>query len=160
MSIRESVAGEDTFSFWNAKRFPALGMERRVLVMHADPATQRALTLLLRLKGFAARDAATLHDFRHTARYWAPQAFILDTRLDNHRDYRLIRELSTGPHAPDQVFLAISNVLPEDDLAVLKQVGYDGHSRRPATHWPFIEFLNRFYAPRLSVQSESIRRPA
>ncbi len=100
MSIRESVAGEDTFSFWNAKRFPALGMERRVLVMHADPATQRALTLLLRLKGFAARDAATLHDFRHTARYWAPQAFILDTRLDNHRDYRLIREFSTGPHAP------------------------------------------------------------
>jgi CheY-like chemotaxis protein len=160
LSIRESVADEDVFSFWNAKRFPALGTERRVLVMHADPAMQRSLTLLLRLKGFAARDATTLHDFRHTVRYWAPQAFILDTRLDNHRDYRLIRELSAGPQAGSRVFLAISNVPPEDDVAVLKQVGYDGHSRRPATLWPFIEFLHQFYAPHLSTQSEAIRRPA
>lgn len=42
--------------------------------------------------------------------------------------------------------LRISGLLPEDDVATLKAVGYDGHMRRPSSLWGFVQALQIFYA--------------
>jgi DNA-binding response OmpR family regulator len=146
MSVRAPVGEEHVFALWNGKRCPTTSSARRVLLMHADRTMGESLALLLRLKGFASYHTTTLQDFRKTAQAWEPQAFLLDTRLDNRRQYQLIREISAMLGADRRLFFAISGLLPEDDVATLKAVGYDGHMRRPSSLWGFVQALQIFYA--------------
>ena len=147
VTSRSFEANENQFSLWNPKRLPTQTAARRVVIAHREAVIGESFVLLLGLKGLAAQYAADLAAVDALLDNWHPQAVIIDTRLDVDSGYPAIRALSASPAQATTLIIAMSNFLPEDNIAALQAAGFDGHFRRPCPMWRMADVLDGFYAP-------------
>jgi DNA-binding response OmpR family regulator len=147
VTSRSFEANENQFALWNPKRLPTLMAARRVVIAHREAIIGESFVLLLGMKGLAAQYARDLASIDALLENWQPQALMIDTRLDVDPGYPYIRALSASPAQASTLLIAMSNFLPEDDLAALQASGYDGHFRRPCPMWRMADLLEGFYAP-------------
>jgi hypothetical protein len=147
VTSRSFEANENQFALWNPKRLPTVMAARRVVIAHREAIIGESFVLLLGVKGLAAQYAADLTSVSALLSSWHPQALIVDTRLDVDPGYPYVRALNAIPAQASTLLIAMSNFLPEDDVAAPQGAGYDGHFRRPCPMWRMADVLDGFYAP-------------
>lgn len=146
MTRRVSLDDETEFALWKVARAPVVNTVRRVLVGHLDKAIGESLTLLLSLKGYDAIHAADVPKMTSFLKNWKPHAILFDTRLDAVTGYLFARTLRSDSSTANILLLAMSNIWPNDSVALLKEAGFDGHCRRPCSLWRVVEILEGYFA--------------
>ncbi|HZZ11037.1 MAG TPA: histidine kinase [Paraburkholderia sp.] len=146
MTRRVSLDTETEFALWKRGAAADVKRARRVLIGHSDRAIGESLVLLLSLKGYDAVCATDLPKVKSFLKTWQPHAILFDTRLDAVSGFRFVRALHGEPSRGEILVLAMSNILPLDPIANLKEAGFDGHCRRPCSSWRVLDILEGYFA--------------
>jgi DNA-binding response OmpR family regulator len=142
---RISLDDEHEFAFWKTDREAEATAPRRVLVAHKDKAIGESLCVLLSLKGYEAVYAQNIAEGRRYLKCWAPQALLLDTRLDSGSGYDFVRAVRADASCANLLILAMSNIWPLDSVTALRNAGFDGHCRRPCSLWRIADLLDEHF---------------
>ncbi|CAD6527938.1 response regulator [Paraburkholderia metrosideri] len=146
MTRRISLDDEHEFAFWKTDREAEATAPRRVLVAHKDKAIGESLCVLLSLKGYEAVYAQNIAEGRRYLKCWAPQALLLDTRLDSGSGYDFVRAVRADASCANLLILAMSNIWPLDSVTALRNAGFDGHCRRPCSLWRIADLLDEHFS--------------
>jgi CheY-like chemotaxis protein len=146
MANRAYEGSSEQCALWNRKTGYSGRIDRRVLVVHADPVAGDSLAFLLGLRGFSAQLATTVGVMHDVIEYWQPQAIFLDTRIGGPGNYDLARQLAQSNANASRLLIAMSNCAAFESAEPLKAAGYDGHIRRPCPIWQMADLLDDFYA--------------
>lgn len=145
MTKRISLDNEHEFAFWKPEHKADASALRRVLVTHKDKAIAESLCLLLSLKSYKAVPACDAALAQVYLACWAPDALLLDTRLDSASGYQLVRTIRNNASTADLLILAMSNIWPLDSVRALRKAGFDGHCRRPCSLWRIADLLDGYF---------------
>jgi DNA-binding NtrC family response regulator len=146
MTGRAYEADTAQFALWNRKKLRRPAGSKRILVADADESVCESLVELLSLKGFAAQRALHVAAVRGLLETWDPQVLFIDTRIGGCGNGAFARELCECEQARKRLLIAMSNVLPQEPVDLLKQAGYDGHCRRPCPMWRMADVLDSYFA--------------
>lgn len=149
MSFRAYEGSSLQCALWNKKTIAVSPNQRRVLVVHADWSIGDSMTVLLGLKGFNASFAMDVFAARGSIAIFDPHAILLDTRVGGTKNYDFAKDLCSSERATKRLLIALSNFSPRESVDLLKNAGYDGHSRRPCPMWQIADLLDTFFATEL-----------
>ncbi|WP_250475119.1 histidine kinase [Caballeronia sp. GAFFF1] len=146
MTRRVPLDDEQECAFWRVgARGQTVTASCRILIGHADEVIGSSISLLLRRKSYQAIHATSPSELCRYLKSWRPDALLLDTRLDAPADYDLVRKMRESDPTSRLVIIAMSNLYPLDCLPTLREVGFDGHVRRPCSVWRVAELLDAYF---------------
>ncbi|AIP34412.1 response regulator [Paraburkholderia xenovorans LB400] len=147
MTQRPSHEDEGQFALWRSK-CPASAVDSlSVVVAHTEIPVGESIALLLRLRGFAAVAMSSMENLELMLEHWKPRALLIDTRLCQADDFRLVRHAASDTAFSSVLIVALTNIFPEESPQDIKRIGFDGLCRRPCPVWRLADVLDGHFHP-------------